>query len=44
VIVTSSLCDIRNSIMPDFGRGGGGGGGIVSDLVSGIAKGLVSEV
>jgi hypothetical protein len=31
--------------MPDFGRGGGGGGGgIVSDLVSGIAKGLVSEV
>jgi hypothetical protein len=44
VIVTSSLCDIGNSIMPDFGRGGGGGGGIVSDLVSGIAKGLVSEV
>ena len=47
VIVTSSPCEIGNSIMPDFGKGGGGGGsggGVVSDLVSGIAKGVVSEV
>lgn len=47
VIVTSSLCEIGNSTMPDFGRGGGGGGGggsVVSDLVSGIAKSVVSEV
>ena len=47
MIVTSSLCEIGNSTMPDFGRGGGGGGSggsIVSDLVSGIAKSVVSEV